>query len=123
MFDKNYEVVLESLGTCDTQTAAALLKDILGFSLSDAQNTVHHLPAVVSGRMTRNDADVIVNMFADYGIESRSVPAKESGTASEGVIAGAALFSLLGLSAVMHRPRPYDHRFDDRRGPRPPKRF
>lgn len=65
----DYRVILFSRGNCSAANTRALLRDILGYSSSDARNILSMAPVEIACNMTMAQAMYLAQALTEYGIE------------------------------------------------------
>ena len=65
----DYRVILFSRGNCSAANARALLRDILGYSSSEARNILSMAPVEIACNMTMAQALYLAQALTEYGIE------------------------------------------------------
>ena len=65
----DYRVILFSRGSCSAANARALLRDILGYSASEARNILNIAPVEIACNMTMAQAMYLAQALTEYGIE------------------------------------------------------
>ena len=65
----DYRVILFSRGNCSAANARALLRDILGYSTSEARNILNMAPVEIACNMTMVQAMYLAQALTEYGIE------------------------------------------------------
>ena len=65
----DYRVILFSRGTCSAANARALLRDILGYSASEARNILNIVPVEIACNMNMAQAMYLAQALTEYGME------------------------------------------------------
>lgn len=115
---RQYTVILNSLGSCDRNTMRDVLYDTFGFTRSEADYLMNHLPVRIASHMSEEDAQDIIEMFETYGADA--CLAKDASPAAvhpdhmsdekAAAVIGALLFaSTVTHPVIYHRPPRHDH--------------
>ena len=65
----DYRVILFSRGNCSAANARALLRDILGYTASEARNLLNLVPVEIACNMTLTQAQYLARALTEYGME------------------------------------------------------
>jgi len=67
--DQKYGLILVDEGDCEKSVVGDLLEDVFGYSSSEADRLVAKAPVEIATGLTEEEAAVVAQMFAEYGIE------------------------------------------------------
>ena len=65
----DYRVILFSRGSCSAANARALLRDIMGYTASEARNLLNLVPVEIACNMTLTQAQYLARALTEYGME------------------------------------------------------
>lgn len=66
---KEFDVILKSLGAASKLNTVKLLKDLTALSLLESKNLVDSMPATIMKKVSKEEAEKLKQLFTDLGTE------------------------------------------------------